>query len=88
MAPLPLPAVIDTAAAAPLRAMLLDAIAAGRPLLLDGSAVERIGQAGLQVLAAAQVTAAARGLLFRIADPAPALSDMATLAALPTLLAA
>ncbi len=83
-----LPPVIDTPAAAPLRRTLLDAIAAGRALHIDGGAVERIGQAGLQVLAAAQATAAARGLAFRIAPSSPALDAMATLAALPILIAA
>ncbi|KQM57157.1 MULTISPECIES: STAS domain-containing protein [unclassified Sphingomonas] len=83
-----LPAVLDTPAAAPLRQTLRDVIGTGRPVLLDASGVERIGQACLQVLAAAEVAAEEAGQEFRIVGASPVFADMATLAALDTLIAA
>ncbi len=83
-----LPAVLDTPAAAPLRQTLRDAIGAGRPIQLDASGVERIGQACLQVLAAAEAAAEESGQEFHIVDASPVFADMATLAALDTLIAA
>ncbi len=84
MTAFPLPAILDTAAAPALRDALAERLAAGEPLSLDGSAVERIGQACLQVLIAAQATGAG----FAITDASPALSDMTALAGLSPLLAA
>ncbi len=83
-----LPPVLDTPAAAPLRRMLIDAIGDGAPVTLDASGVERVGQACLQVLASAEATAADRGVPFRIHGAAPAFAEMASLAGLPSLLAA
>ncbi|WP_294318272.1 STAS domain-containing protein [uncultured Sphingomonas sp.] len=83
-----LPAILDTPAAAPLRQTLRDAIGTGRPIQLDASGVERIGQACLQVLAAAEVAAEEAGQPFHITGASPVFADMATLAALDTLLAA
>ena len=81
-----LPASLDTAAAGPLRLELRTPVDAHEPVMLDGSAVERIGQACLQVLAAAQIAAAAAGIAFAIDTPSPALTEMAGLAGLATLL--
>lgn len=86
--PIALPAVLDTPAAAPLRQTLREAIGTGRPVLLDASGVERIGQACLQVLAAAEAAAEDAGLEFRIVGASPVFADMVTLAALDTLIAA
>lgn len=83
-----LPAVLDTPAAAPLRQTLRDAIGNGQPIHIDASGVERIGQACLQVLAAAEAAAEDAAQDFRIVGASPVFADMATLAALDTLLAA
>ncbi len=83
-----LPAVLDTPAATALRQTLRDAIAAGGSVTIDASAVERIGQACLQVLAAAEAAAEDAELEFRIVGASPVFADMATLAALDTLIAA
>ncbi|KQN37412.1 hypothetical protein ASG37_10165 [Sphingomonas sp. Leaf407] len=88
MTPLPLSAVLDTAAAPALRDLLVERLSAGEPLLLDGSGVERIGQACLQVLIAAETAARAAGVAFAIDAPSPALADMTALAGLSPLLAA
>ncbi|SFP72085.1 STAS domain-containing protein [Sphingomonas rubra] len=79
--------VLDTAAAGPLRLALCEAVNRGEPLLLDGVAVERAGQACFQVLLAGQAAAGRAGLSFRIADPSPPLVELATLAGLDDLLA-
>lgn len=83
-----LPAVLDTPAAAPLRQMLRDSVGSGQTIRIDASNVERIGQACLQVLAAAEAAAEDAGQEFRIVGASPAFADMATLAALDTLIAA
>lgn len=83
-----LAAVLDTAAAAPLRQTLRTAIDAVQPINIDASGVERIGQACLQILAAGEAAAESAGLDFHIVGASPAFADMATLAALDTLLAA
>jgi chemotaxis protein CheX len=82
-----LAAVLDTAAAGPLRVSLKKAIGQGEPLLLDGDAVERVGAACLQVIAAGQVAATGADLPFRIERASPALVEMATLAGLGALTA-
>ncbi len=81
----PLPAVLDTPAADPLRVTLRQAVEKGQPLLLDGAAVERIGTACLQVLLAGREAAARGALPFAIVNPAPALVEMAALAGLDDL---
>ena len=82
----PLAPSLDTAAATPLRAELLTRIEQRQPLLLDGSAVTRVGQACLQVLAGARAAAAAEGLPFAVADPSEPLRDMAATARLDAVL--
>jgi len=81
----PLPAILDTPAAGPLRVTLRQAVEKGQPLLLDGAAVERIGTACLQVLLAGREAAARGALPFAIVNPAPALVEMAALAGLDDL---
>lgn len=83
-----LPAALDTAAAAALRQTLSEAIGAGQPVTIDAAGVDRIGQACLQILAAAEMAARDAGVDFRIVGASPAFTDMVTLAALDTLLAA
>lgn len=87
MPALPLAAILDTAAAGPLRGALRQAIDGGAPLILDGSGVERIGQACLQVLLAGKAAAEGQGLAFAIEAASPALDGMANLAGLSILLA-
>jgi chemotaxis protein CheX len=82
----PLGASLDTAAAGPLRAALLDLVERRQPLLLDGAGVTRVGIACLQVLASARATAAADGLGYRLVDASEPLGTMATLAGLAALL--
>lgn len=81
-----LPAALDTAAAGPLRSMLLDRIERGEPVLLDGGEVTRAGLACLQVLASASHMAATRGLDFRIDHGSNALIRMIGLARLDAAL--
>lgn len=76
---------LDTAAAAPLRMSLKKLVEQSQPLTIDGSAVDQIGQACLQVLAAARHAARAQGVSYRIADPSPALAEANSLAALDVL---
>ena len=82
MAAHPLPATLDTSAATALRDTLSASIDRGEPLHLDGNEVARIGQACLQVLASARLTAIARGVGFRLDNPSDALARMITLARL------
>lgn len=76
---------LDTEAATPLRASLLQAISSGTSVTLDGSAVERAGTACLQVLVAAKAAAEAEGLSFRLLEPSATLLDAARMAALDAL---
>lgn len=73
---------LDTAAAGPLRQSLRKLVEQSQPLALDGSNVEQVGQACLQVLLAARTAAAAQGLPFSIAHPSTGLTEAAALAAL------
>ncbi|NJC39821.1 chemotaxis protein CheX [Brevundimonas alba] len=63
-AALVLPAVLDIQQAAPLRDDLL--ALRGQPVVIDGSAVERLGALCLQVLISAQQTWARDGLSLQI----------------------
>lgn len=63
--------------AAELRERLLAAIEAG-PLVLDGSAVERVDSAGLQLLVSLQRSLAARGETLTYRGVSTALADAAT----------
>ena len=80
MAAVGLPPVLDLSAAGPLAATLL--ARRGSPLVLEGSAVERLGAQCLQVILAAKQTWDADGQSFGLSAPSPALSDaLATLGA-------
>ncbi len=79
---------LDTAAAGPLRQALKKQIDAGLPVAIDASAVDQIGQACLQVLAAARAAAVARGLTWQVALPGAAMVEAGELAALDVLTAA
>ena len=68
--------VLDTAAAVPLRQALLDLIASGDPITLDGSQVAQAGQACLQVLASAQAMAASIPTDFELNSPSEPLASM------------
>ncbi len=59
---IPLPPVLDTAAATPLAAALRVALAGGKPILVDASSVQRLGTACAQVLVAAAGAGQAAGL--------------------------
>ena len=62
--------ILDLRAAAPLAADLLSR--RGKPLAIDGAAVERLGGQCLQVLLAARASWAADGQSFRIDNPSTA----------------
>lgn len=83
----PLPTRLTTTAARPLAKTLLENVETRMPLSLDGSAVDLVGQACLQVLASAQKAAVARKLDFAIHDPSDALREGCALAGLDHLLA-
>jgi anti-anti-sigma regulatory factor len=70
-----LPAVLDLSAAEPLQRSLLERVRSATPLVVVGSAVERISTAAVQVLLAAAADARARGNPFEFRDPSPALAD-------------
>jgi chemotaxis protein CheX len=82
-----LAATLNTAAADELRQALSERVAAMSALSVDGAAVDRIGQACLQVLASARATAAAQGLRFRLDPRSDALAQMIALAGLDDSLA-
>ncbi len=73
MAPVVLAPVLDLPAAGPLAAALLER--RGAPLVIDASAVERLGGQCLQVLLAAHATWHCDGKAFRINPAATAFTD-------------
>jgi chemotaxis protein CheX len=70
-----LPATLDRLAAETLCRALQDRLLAGQPLRLDGSGVERVCTASLQVLLAASRSAAAREVPFTVTAPSDALIE-------------
>ena len=73
VAPAVLPAVLGLTEAGPLAALLLTR--RGAPLVIDGSAVDRVGAQCLQVLLAAQQTWQADQQSFQIAAPSAAFTE-------------
>ena len=80
-----LPAVLDIQSAEALRVQLLGA--RGRPLTIDGSAVERLGGLCLQVLLAARQTWAADGHGLVVDPASEAFTDQWNAFGAPTLAA-
>jgi anti-anti-sigma regulatory factor len=80
-APLVLPAVLDLANATFLQQLLVDHCEQGGAVVLDGSAVERVSTACLQVLVAAAKAAQSHGRAFTLAAAshtlASAINDLA-----------
>ena len=68
-----LPAVLDLTAAGPLAAEFL--AHRGTPMMVDGSAVERVGAQCLQVLLAAHAAWNAEGQAFSIEAPSAAFTE-------------
>jgi anti-anti-sigma regulatory factor len=66
---------LDRLAAEPLCRVLQDRLTAGERLLIDGSLVERVATASLQVLLAAARSAAARDVEFRLSAATDALIE-------------
>ncbi len=85
-ATLTLPALLDMRQAAPLRDLLLTALAAEAPIRLDGAAVERLTTPCAQVLLAAAADASRRHLPFQLCNPSPALGAGFTALGLKTTL--
>ncbi len=81
---LTLPPELTLARAAELKARLLEALAGGAPLALDGRGVTDVDAAGLQVLCAAGRSAAARGTSVSLTAGArsPALAEALALSGL------
>lgn len=75
-----LPAAVDRRAAPGLAVEISDALAKGSELKLDGSAVQQLGQIGLQLLLSAFKTANSRDATIAIVDPSPALLNAAKVA--------
>ncbi|WP_343526031.1 STAS domain-containing protein [Sphingomonas sp.] len=88
MTALSLAPVLDTSAATALRQTLLDLIATGDSVVLDGGQVAQVGQACLQVLASAQAMATSIRTDFELQNPSEALTSMIALAGLDSLVAA
>lgn len=72
-----LPAVIDRRAVSGLAVEISDALAKGSHLQLDGSAVQQVGQIGLQLLLSAFKTATSRDARVSITQPSVAIMNAA-----------
>ena len=84
MTRIPLPAMFDLPAAM----LVADALRAdAEPVVLDGSAVDRVGIAGLQLLLSASATAVATGRSISIDTPSPAMRAVARTAGADLLFA-
>ena len=70
---LQLPPVIDVSTAGALKTALVEAL--GGDMVLDGSAVQRVGGLGVQLLLSAERACQAAGGAFSLLDPSPALSE-------------
>lgn len=75
-----LPAAVDRRAAPGLAVEISDALAKGGELKLDGSAVQQLGQIGLQLLLSAFKTGTSRDASIAIVDASPALLNAAKIA--------
>lgn len=75
-----LPAAVDRRAAPGLAVEISDALAKGGELKLDGSAVQQLGQIGLQLLLSAFKTGTNRDASIAIVDASPALLNAAKIA--------
>ena len=83
----PLPTILDTDAAIPLRQVLSASIERGEDIHCEGVDVTRIGQACLQVLASARASALAQDTGFRIDNASDAMRRMIAISALADALA-
>ena|ERR1700761_1160103 len=72
---LALPGQLDLTAAEPLHRTLLDRVRTGDPLAIDGSVVERVSTAAIQVLLATAAEARLRGTPFQLLNPSSELTD-------------
>lgn len=80
MTTITLPAAVDRRAAPGLAVEISDALAKGSDLKLDGSAVQQLGQIGLQLLLSAFKTANSRDAEISIISPSTALLNAAKVA--------
>lgn len=78
-APIELPAKLSIAQSQELHRTLTQHLAGAEPLLLDGSRVEEIDTAILQLLASAWISGAQRGVACKWQAASPALRESATL---------
>ena len=82
-----LPAAIDRRAVSGLAVEISDGLAKGSHLQLDGSAVQQIGQIGLQLLLSAFKTATSRDAHLSISQPSAAILNAAKISGTLDLLA-
>lgn len=82
MAKLSLPAMLDRNACIGLTPAFVSAVAEGTPVEVDASAVERVGQSGLQLLVAAAHSAERRGGCLTLLSASAAFLEAAQRAAL------
>ena len=81
-----LPAALDRRAVPGLAVEISDALAKGGALKLDGSAVQQMGQIGLQLLLSARRTATGRDARLSIEAPSPAILNAARISGTADLL--
>ena len=86
MTTISLPAAIDRRAVSGLAVEISDALAKGGELKLDGSAVQQVGQIGLQLLLSAFKTATSRDARISISDPSPSVLKAARVSGTSDLL--
>lgn len=86
MPPIELGADLGIERAADIKEMLAEQLDSGRSVVLDGSAVERVHCASLQVISAFMRERESAGKKTRIESPSPALVDSARVLALTTAL--
>lgn len=86
MTTISLPTAIDRRAVSGLAVEISDALAKGGALKLDGSAVQLVGQIGLQLLLATRKTAAGRDARLSIETPSDAILTAAKISGTTDLL--
>jgi chemotaxis protein CheX len=77
-----LPATLDRSAVEAMAGKLRAAIESGEEIVVDAGNLDRIGQAGLQLLLSARKSADVAGIAFGIVKPSIAISDAAALTGL------
>ncbi|HZV57775.1 MAG TPA: STAS domain-containing protein [Sphingobium sp.] len=85
MSAIMLPAVLDKLNLSLIARELMDQCEKGEALIIDGSKVNRVGLAGLQLLASAALSAQDRSLAFQVVDASDELKGAASLSGLSAM---